>query len=65
VRTILDRFKNGSWIDTQTDTHQTIITICNYDASIISDTSRSVKERLAGLDPLGDRWNEQHHGRAN
>lgn len=32
VRTILDRFKNGSWIDTQTDTHQTIITICNYDA---------------------------------
>jgi hypothetical protein len=32
VRTILDRFKNASWIDTQTDTHQTIITICNYDA---------------------------------
>jgi hypothetical protein len=31
VRTILDRFKNASWIDTQTDTHQTIITICNYD----------------------------------
>jgi hypothetical protein len=33
--------------------------------ALISDTSRSVKERLAGLDTLGDRWNEQHHGRAN
>src|SRR5262249_24104487 len=33
VRTILDRFENGSWIGTQTGTLQTIITICNYDAS--------------------------------
>jgi hypothetical protein len=32
---------------------------------IISDTSKSVKERLAGFDPLGDRWNEQHHGRTH
>jgi hypothetical protein len=32
---------------------------------LISDTSKSVKERLAGFDPIGDRWNEQHHGRAN
>jgi hypothetical protein len=33
--------------------------------ALISDTSKSVKERLAGLDPLGDRWNEYHHGRPN
>jgi hypothetical protein len=33
--------------------------------ALISDTSRSVKERLAGFDLLGDRWNEQRYGRAN
>jgi hypothetical protein len=33
--------------------------------TLITDRSRSVKERLAGLDPLGDRWNEQLYGRAN
>jgi hypothetical protein len=33
VRTILHRFENGSLIDTQTGTLQTVITICNYDAS--------------------------------
>jgi hypothetical protein len=33
--------------------------------SLISDTSMSVKERLAGLDPIGDRLIEQHRGRAH
>jgi hypothetical protein len=33
VRTILHRFETGSLITTQTGTLQTIITICNYDAS--------------------------------
>jgi hypothetical protein len=33
--------------------------------ALISDTSRSVKERLVGLDRLGDRWNERCHGRIN
>jgi hypothetical protein len=33
--------------------------------AIISDKSKSVKERLARFDPLGDWWNEQLHGRAN
>jgi hypothetical protein len=33
VRTILRRFEIGSLIGTQTGTLQTVITICNYDAS--------------------------------
>jgi hypothetical protein len=33
VRTILKRFENGSLIDTQTGTLQTVITVRNYDAS--------------------------------
>jgi hypothetical protein len=33
VRTILGRFETGSLIGTQTGTLQTVITICNYDAS--------------------------------
>jgi hypothetical protein len=33
VRTVLRRFKRGSWIVTQKGTLQTVITICNYDAS--------------------------------
>ena len=33
--------------------------------ALISDTSKSVKERLAGLDPIGERWNEQYRGRTN